>query len=392
MDVVILDHHNVAKTDKKLNAILVNPNQEGCKYKNKYISGSGVVFRFIELLDYNYKKVRINNYLDLVATSLLSDQMRMDSMENRYFVKKGLSNICNVGLLALINATKNSNKELNASIMNYSIIPILNTTTRNNEMHKAFRILREEDYFKAKKMAEWLVKENEERKEKVKHLFEEYESIMQDEAFVLVTKNDAKKNYNGLVAQKFASEYMKPSLILKDDGESYQGSYRSYNNFDLQTFLRECPYVEYAEGHSPAGGCKITHENWDKFKKYINENIDRELFKPTIHYDLSLNEEDITTNLVEDVMKFDLIYGNGSPQITVKIDDIFIHERGLFPKDREKHVKLKSDKLEIMKFNDPIYAEEVGEFDVVSIIGTLNINEWNKKKTIQLFVNDYKLI
>ena len=82
MDVIILDHHNV-EDSKKINAILVNPNQPDCPYPNKHLSGGGVVWKFIELLDYHYKQINIKRYLDLVAMSLLADQMDMSSLENR---------------------------------------------------------------------------------------------------------------------------------------------------------------------------------------------------------------------------------------------------------------------------------------------------------------------
>lgn len=389
MDVIILDHHNVEKRDKELNAILVNPNQQGCKYPNKYLSGSGVVWKFIELLDYHYKKVDITRYLDLVAVSLLSDQMDMSVLENRWIVKKGLSKINNIGLLGLIHATKNNGKNINSQIMNFSIIPILNTVARNNELSKLFKVLFEKDFFKAKRMGEYLVKENDERKKKIKSLFKEYEKDAYIGKFVLVVKEDATKNYNGLISQQFSSKYKRPSLVLKDNGEVYQGSGRSFNGFDLQRFLKDCPYVNYAEGHSEALGVEIQAENWDKFKEYIEENIDESLFEQTIKYDIELNEDELDWDIAEEIEAFNEIWGQNDSPIIVKLNNIFVEDRELFPKSKPEHVKIVADNVDLLKFNDNSYANEINSWDRISIVGSISINTWREDRRIQLFIEDY---
>ena len=389
MNIIILDHHNVEESDIEMNAILVNPNQDGCNYPNKDISGAGVTYRFIELLDYHYKKVDVRKYLDLVATSLLSDQMDVRNLENRYFIKQGLSTINNVGLLALIKASKNDENKVDSQVMNFSVIPILNTVTRNNEMSKAFSLLFEKDYFKALKKAKYLLDENKLRKEKVKELFEEYKQLADVGKFALVTSPEASKNYNGLFAQKMSSDYKRPSLVLKDNGDTYQGSGRSYAGFDLQGFLKECPYVNYAAGHSEALGVGIDKKNWDKFKQYVNDNIDEKLFEPVIEYDIELTEEQLDWDLVNEIEELDQFWGNNSPKITVKLTDVFVEDKELFPKGKEEHLKIKTDKMDIMKFYDKDYAGDVDSWDDISVIGSVGVNEWRGERRIQFYVEDY---
>lgn len=393
MDIIIFDHHNIEKSDKELNAILVNPRQEGCQYPNKNLSGSGVVFKFIELIDYHYKKVNVNHYLDLVATSLLSDQMDMSegSLENRFFVKRGLSRVHNLGLLALLHVTRNHNKKLDATIMGFDIIPVLNTATRNNEMKKAFALLFERDFFKAKRMASVLVKDNKKRKEKVKNLFAKYDSIKQDEKFIYITTPEATKNYNGLVAQKFASIHMKPALVLKDDGEVYQGSYRSYNGFDLQTFLKKCPYVEYAAGHSEAGGVEIKHENWNKFKQYVDENIDEAQFEPIIEYDIEIDEDELDWDLVREILEFDTIWGNGADKITVRLNNVFVEDKEIFPPQKPEHVKIVADNIDLLKFNDKDYASEISDWMQIDVVGAIGVNTFKGVNRVQLYIEDFQI-
>lgn len=388
MDVIILDHHNV-EDSKKINAILVNPNQPDCPYPNKHLSGSGVVWKFIELLDYHYKQINIKRYLDLVAMSLLADQMDMSSLENRWIVKNGLSKIYNIGLLGLIYATKNNGKKLNAQIMNFDIIPLINTVARNNELHKAFKVFFEKDFFKAKRMGEYLIKENKERKIKIKKLFKEYEKIAEVGKFVLVVKEDAEKNYNGLISQQLASKYKRPALVLKNKGNIFAGSGRTFNNFDLQKFLKECPYVSQAEGHSGALGVEIQAENWDKFKQYIEDNIDETLFEEVIEYDIEVSSDELNWDLVKEILEFNHIWGNNAQPIMVKLKNVFINDKELFPKNNPEHVKIIGDNIELLKFNNAKYAADLDSWDIANFVGFLNVNEWRGAKKLQFLIEDY---
>ena len=389
MDIVILDHHIVEKDNPY--AIIVNPQQKGCDYPNKHLSAAGVVFKFVELLDYHYKKVNTDYYLDLVATGLLADQMRMDILENRWFVKNGLKQINNAGLLALIYESRNNGKEINSQIINFSIVPVLNTVARNDQIRKGITLLLLQDFFEARKMAKTLLLLNEERKRKVELLVDEYEKIMANEKFIFVTSPNATKNYNGLIAQKLASKYMKPAFVLKDNDSILAGSYRSYAGFNLLDFLKRCPYVKKAAGHSEAGGFEIDKSNFQSFKEYVDKNISEDMFESSIVYDIELKEEDIDFNLADKIAQFDFIYGNGSPKITLKIKDVFIEERELFPKNTKKHVKVVSDGFDMLKFNDSDYAKDVDSWSIVDVVGDISINEWGKDRRIQLFLKDYKV-
>lgn len=391
MDVVILDHHNVEESDTELNAILVNPNQKGCPYPNKHLSGSAVVWKFIEILDYKYRRINIERYLDLVGMTLLSDQMNMMELENRWIVKQGLSKINNVGLLALIHATRNNGKELNAQIMNFDIVPILNTVTRNNEMKKAFSLLFEKDFFKALDKAKYLVKENKERKEVVKKLFDKYDKIKQNEKFIYVVTPDATKNYNGMVAQKLASKYMKPTLVLKDNSEVLQGSGRSYNGFDLQGFLKQCPYVEYAAGHDEAMGVEVRKDNWNKFKEYVDENIDESLFEPVIEYDFEIDEDELDWDLVREILEFDTIWGNGADKITVRLNNVFVEDKEIFPPQKPEHVKIVADNIDLLKFNDKDYASEISDWMQIDVVGTIGVNTFKEVNRVQLYIEDFQI-
>ena len=86
---LILDHH---LTDVKLsdNAVVVN-NQLSPNYKNKELTGAGVVYQFCRYLDSLTGHNWADDYLDLAAWGIIGDMGSMIDMENRYIVEKGLS-------------------------------------------------------------------------------------------------------------------------------------------------------------------------------------------------------------------------------------------------------------------------------------------------------------
>ena len=50
IDILILDHHEFSQEESK-NAVILNPHNPKCAYPNKNISGTGVVYKFIEAVD-----------------------------------------------------------------------------------------------------------------------------------------------------------------------------------------------------------------------------------------------------------------------------------------------------------------------------------------------------
>ena len=66
IDVVILDHHLADK--KSEDAIVIN--NQLCDYKNKELSGVGVVYQFCRFIDEKMKSNFAEKYIDLVALGL----------------------------------------------------------------------------------------------------------------------------------------------------------------------------------------------------------------------------------------------------------------------------------------------------------------------------------
>jgi len=83
------------------------------------------------------------------------------------------------------------------------------------------------------------------------------------------------------------------------------------------------------------------------------------------------------------------VSGKGSEPITIRINSVVFGDRKLFGKD--KHTEINAQHFTMKKFNDNEYGEELGDFDVLDVVGNININEFRGKKSIQLMIEDYKV-
>ena len=98
--VLVLDHH-LTDTELSSNAVVVN-NQLSPRYKNKELTGAGVVYQFCRYLDETWGLSYANKYMDLAAWGIIGDMGSMLEMENRYIVREGLKHVNNKLLEALM--------------------------------------------------------------------------------------------------------------------------------------------------------------------------------------------------------------------------------------------------------------------------------------------------
>lgn len=89
LDILVIDHHDTNDRGDNTRVIVVN-NQQSENYKNKALSGVGVVWQVCRQLDKMLDFCCADQFLDLVAIGLVGDMMDMRSDETRFLVQEGL--------------------------------------------------------------------------------------------------------------------------------------------------------------------------------------------------------------------------------------------------------------------------------------------------------------
>ena len=402
---IICDHHLPGSEIPKAIAIL-NPKQIDCNYPYKDLCGCGVGYKLMTALAIHFKlpEHSVYKYLDLVATAIAADIVPMTG-ENRILAYHGLLKI-NTDPLPGIKALMELggiNKTMTITNVVFVIAPRVNAAGRMDDAKKAVQLFIEKDIEKAKEFAEMLHTDNKERKEADSSITEEAlqlvsESvILQNKKTCVVYSEHWHKGVVGIVASRLIEHYFKPTIVLTKSGDFIAGSARSVPGFNLYEAIYKCKDLLMAYGgHFAAAGLTLAPENLiaftNKFEEVVAATIDPQLLIPEIIIDAEINFAEITENFYNIICRMEP-FGpeNMRPVFIAKNCVDFGYSKLL----KEAHIKFvfrqnetilngigfnMADKFSLLQNQKPI-----------DVVFTLDENEWNGNKTIQLKVVDIRV-
>lgn len=276
IDVLILDHHEAPHYSEF--AVTVN-NQLSENYKNKALSGAGIVWQFIRAyINIFNLDMDANDFLDIVAIGNLADMMSLRELETRTIAIKGLSNEKNI-------FTKHFHKVQNYSIgdkltpigVSFYIAPSINAVHRVGTFEEKKLIfdamlegvqdkmvpstkrghLGEEELLYEQAIRTAMNIRNRQNKivnEAVKYIEDkiEKENLTKHKILLIeIPKDKVPQEIVGLIANKIAPKYQQPTLLLRDIDGKLMGSGRNFSNSPIENFresIEESAYTEYARG------------------------------------------------------------------------------------------------------------------------------------------------
>ena len=170
---------------------------------------------------------------------------------------------------------------------------------------------------------------------------------------------------------------------------------RSIPGFDLHEALMNCStYLEKFGGHAMAVGVSLKKENFEKFKqefeKYAqNSNICDII--PIIQIDEEISLKDIDIKAVQELSLLEPFgEANKMPLFlykNLKINSIRSLSEG-------KHIKLTLQDnhfyIDAIGFNLGHLAEEYQIGDKIDVVGTLEINSFNGRESVQINLKDVR--
>lgn len=433
-ELIILDHHEVNNYEDT-GAILVN-NQFSRNFRNKNLSGVGIVYMFIKAIDeeYFYYEQIHRDYLDLTAIGIVADAMNMTSLGNNYIAHYGLNNIRNPFIKELINQArsgfyssfKNPERPTKTEVSFY-IAPVINGVIRSGapeDKQIVFRALTEEnclDVFES----EWrgnrrqetlyqhavrLAKNAKSRQDSAKKksfewLCNEIRANGHDKDNLIIATLDKKQstkvsaNVTGLIAMELVKEFNKPCLVLREtefNGKQvYGGSGRNGNFYGLPSlldFLHESNLVEYAEGHANAHGTFIEPDKVQPLRDYANSTLNPQIFDDKVFevdYWFHTGEE-INKEMLFEFAACGDIWGNGLPRPVFAFDFNFNRTEVQLMGATGDSVKIKHDGIDFIIFKNPEVAHRLEEVSSghIQIVGSPDLHEWMGRQSIQVMIND----
>ena len=362
IDVLITDHHLPGGTLP--DAIIVNPNQTGCRFPSKNIAGVGVMFFVLIALRAKLRQrgafahgaePNLGALLDLVALGTVADVVRLDQV-NRILVAQGLSRIRNgrahPGIAALFAVAGRDAARATAFDLGFVAGPRLNAAGRLADMSIGIRCLLAQSPAEALPLAAELDALNRERREVERTMQDEALSDLESverpasaDAFTLcVYRPEWHQGVVGIVASRLKDRYHRPAIVFaRGTAGELRGSGRSISGFNLRDGLdlvtkRTPGLIRRFGGHAFAAGLTIDEAALPAFAAAF-ESVARETLTPahlrrSFETDGALQTGELTFAFAKSLQH--RVWGQGFP--APAFDDQFdvVSQRAV----ADKHVKL----------------------------------------------------
>lgn len=404
IDFIICDHHLPGKELPNAKAVL-DPKRKDCTYPFKELSGCGIGFKLVQA--FNEKNNRevdtLYKYLDLVVISIASDIVEMNG-ENRILSYYGLLQLNKqprIGIQALLNTYKQKSNYTISDIV-FGLGPKINAAGRIADAGAAVKLLIEEDFHEAVTFTKVLLERNSERQGLDSNITQEALAMIEDSeeyksrASTVIVGKGWHKGVIGIVASRLIENYYKPTIVLTENDGIMSGSARSVRGFDIYSAIEACDeYVLQFGGHMYAAGLSIKAEDfdafYDKFEKYVKENIEEKLKVPEIEYDTEIEIPEIDAKLLR-LLKEMEPFGPGNMKPIFRTNRM--QDTGFAKVLKEKHLKLstknKKQKIDAIGFGMAHVFPKVAQGKPFDACFTIEENEFNGQKNIQLNLKDIK--
>jgi single-stranded-DNA-specific exonuclease len=405
IDFIVCDHHTPDEVLPPAVAIL-NPKQKDCGYPFKELCGCGVGFKLISALAQELKldPSAAFEYLDLVATAIAADIVPMTG-ENRVMAFFGLQKANenpNYGILAL-KQLSGVQKELYINSLVFMIAPRVNAAGRMDDARKAVQMFIANTPQEALQFAEMLHSDNTDRKEADKNITEEALAIIENDQLQQTRKSTVvyqkhwHKGVVGIVASRLIDYYYRPTIVLTQSGEYVAGSARSVAGFNVYEAIHQCKDLLLGYGgHFYAAGMTLALDKveafCERFEEVVAATITPELLTPEIIIDAEVEFKDLKQpfyNIIHQMEPFGP--ENMRPLFVVKN----VTDSGYSRVVKDQHIKFSLRQDNIL-FNG-IGFGMAKKFSLleskkpVDVVFTLDENDWNNEKHLQLRVIDFRL-
>ena len=398
---LIIDHHEINKPFPNANSI-INPKKDNGYREYDYLCATTLTYFFLDLLIKEIKsEINISDYLIYVLLATVCDVMPLRKL-NRLIALNAIKNFDitkNLPLNSLFELNNKKNK-ININDLGYLIGPILNAGGRLGKSKYATELLSSNNDQIVKDRCNHLIKLNNKRKEIETLILNEinFQKIEKENKGVIIYYNpNINEGLIGIIAARLKDYFNKPAIVITTSNELLKGSARSVYNYNIGCVIKNSldqGIILKGGGHNMAAGFTLNKSSLKDFENYILKDF---LKSNTVNHNNFSYESEISSlafnkDFYEHIRKLEP-FGTGNPVPTFLIKDLKIIKPTLL---NNKHIStiLKSKtgySIKSISFNS--INTKIGEYlmsykNSINVIGQINENIWNNKKTLQLTIRD----
>ena len=401
---LIIDHHEINKPFPMANAI-INPKKDNGYIEYDYLCATALVYFFLDLLSKKIKnEIKISDYLIYVLLATVCDVMPLRKL-NRLIaivVLKSFDVNKNIAFKELFNLNNKKNK-LNINDLGYLIGPILNAGGRLGKSSYATELLSTDNENIVNVRSNELIKLNNKRKEIETLTLDEidFQNIEDANKDVIIYYDpNINEGLIGIIAARLKDYFDKPSIVITNSNEFLKGSARSIYKYNIGRVIKSSldnNIIIGGGGHNMAAGFILKKNNLKNFEEFIlkdflNSGI---LKNRTFSYDAEISSLAFNMDFYNEIKKLEP-FGTGNPTPTFFLKDLKVIKTRVLD---NKHISLilKSKigfSIKSISFNT--VNNKIGEHllnykNNLNVLGQINENIWNNKKTLQLTIRDVVL-
>ena len=401
---LIIDHHEINKPFPNANAI-INPKKDNGYIEYDYLCATTLVYFFLDLLSQIIKsKIKMSDYLIYVLLATVCDVMPIRKL-NRLIALTTLKNFDinkNIAVNKLFNLNEKKNK-LNINDLGYLIGPILNAGGRLGKSSYATDLLSSDNLDIINIRSNELIKLNNKRKKVETLILNEidFQYIESENKNVIIYYNpNINEGLIGIIAARLKDYFDKPSIVITSSNDLLKGSARSVYNYNIGRVIKSAldnDIIIAGGGHNMAAGFTLEKNKLKNFENFIlrdflNTGISTD---QSFSYDAEVSSLAFNLDFYNDIKNLEP-FGTGNPLPTFLFKDLKVIKATILT---GKHISLifKSKvgfSIKSISFNS--VNSKVGEYLLnykksLNVLGQINENIWNNKKTLQLTIKDVVL-
>lgn len=405
IDFIICDHHLPDAQLPDAVAIL-NPKQPNCTYPFKELCGCGVGFKLMQAIAQKRElpSETYLQYLDLVATAIAADIVPIND-ENRILAYYGLERVNenpSVGIKALMQLA-GMKESMTISNVVFVIAPRINAAGRMDDAKKAVQLFIEKDFEAAMNKAKLLHLDNTDRREADSSITAEALSIIENTNDATTRKTTVlyrehwHKGVVGIVASRLIESYYRPTIVLAKSGDCVAGSGRSVPGFNLYEAIYTCrEHLLNFGGHFAAAGLTLEEHKIDDFKaafeNAVNLQIKPEQLIPEVVIDAEIDFKEINLSFYNILLQMEPFGPDNMRPVFVTRK---VYNSGFSRIVKENHIKFSLQQGNItmngIGFNMANKFPLLQMHRPIDVVYSLDINEWQGIKSVQLKMIDIKL-
>ncbi len=338
LDLIVTDHHLTSADDRLPDALaILNPNQAGCAYPEKFLCGAAIALKLAQALLEARDPVRtrektLPSFLKMAAIATIADAVPLRG-ENRTIAALGLRELrrpMGAGLRALfqVAALDPSTRPLTGFDVAFRLAPRINAAGRMDVASQVIELFTTRDSARALELATNLELLNRQRREAEAAALTAIETRLVEDPelaqsrLLVIDGKGWHRGVIGILASRVVERTAKPAIVINvedsPEGPVAHGSGRSVDGFPLLEAIETCAdlFTRFG-GHAFAVGFALPADSLPELKRRLAAHAAERLAERQpehllrIHAELPLDR--ITTVLAGWLAKLEPM-GHGNPE------------------------------------------------------------------------------